>query len=419
MKHILVVEDSPMVLKVLKQFISQHDDLKPQFAETLGQATELIARATTPFFACLTDLSLPDGPNGEIVEFCLAKKIPTIVLTGSYNEENRKSLIARGVVDYVVKESRFAYEYAVKLLARLAKNEETHILVTDDSTTARAHLKKLLKTHLFQVSEAKDGQEAIAILEKNPHIKLLITDYNMPIMDGIALTKHVRRKMGNNQLIIIALSSESDRYLSARFIKNGASDFLKKPFIHEEFYCRIIHNLEERELLEKVQDYADRDHLTDLYNRRYFNTKAEKMIVENNNLGTTMSLCIMAIDNFNKINDELGHDCGDHLLIEFAKSLTSNIGMFVSARYGGGEFALLMPKLTAEKAAKLIDEFRDFTSTQAIPYRDKKFNFTLSAGICEIENSSFSSALASSYKSLRRAKKQGYNCVIHTNPAKQ
>ncbi len=417
MKHILVVEDSPMVLKVLKQFIAQHDDLKPQFAETLGQATELIARATTPFFACLADLGLPDAPNGEIVEFCLAKKIPTIVLTGSYNEENRKSLIARGVVDYVVKESRFAYEYAVKLLVRLTKNEETHVLITDDSVTARAHLRKLLKTHLFNVSEAKDGKEAITMLEKNPDIKLLITDFNMPNMDGIELTKYVRRKMGNDQLIIIALSSESDRYLSARFIKNGASDFLKKPFIHEEFYCRIMHNLEERELLEKVQDYADRDHLTELYNRRYFNKKAEEMITENQKIGTVMSLCLMGIDNFNELNDNLGHDCGDHLLIEFSKSLSKNIGMFISSRYGGGEFAILMPKLTAEKAARLADDFRDFISTQPIAYKNNKIDITLSAGVCEIENGDFSAALTSSYQCLRKAKKQGHNCVVHTNPA--
>ncbi len=417
MKHILVVEDSPMVLKVLKQFIAQHDDLKPQFAETLGHATELIARATTPFFACLADLGLPDAPNGEIVEFCLAKKIPTIVLTGSYNEENRKSLIARGVVDYVVKESRFAYEYAVNLLVRLTKNVETHVLITDDSVTARAHLRKLLKTHLYKVSEAKDGKEAIIMLEKNPDIKLLITDFNMPNMDGIELTKYVRRKMGNDQLIIIALSSESDRYLSARFIKNGASDFLKKPFIHEEFYCRIMHNLEERELLEKVQDYADRDHLTELYNRRYFNKKAEQMIAENKKVGVVMSLCLMGIDNFNELNDNLGHDCGDHLLIEFSKSLSKNIGMFVSSRYGGGEFAILMPKLTAEKAARLADDFRDFISTQPIAYKDNKIDITLSAGVCEIENGDFSAALASSYQSLRKAKKQGHNCVVHTNPA--
>ena len=417
MKHILVVEDSPMVLKVLKQFIAQHDDLKPQFAETLGQATELIARATTPFFACLADLGLPDAPNGEIVEFCLAKKIPTIVLTGSYNEENRKSLIARGVVDYVVKESRFAYEYAVKLLVRLSKNEATHVLITDDSVTARAHLRKLLKTHLFNVSEAKDGKEAITMLEKNPETKLLITDFNMPNMDGIELTKYVRRKMGNDQLIVIALSSESDRYLSARFIKNGASDFLKKPFIHEEFYCRIMHNLEERELLEKVQDYADRDHLTELYNRRYFNKKAEEMIAENQKIGTVMSLCLMGIDNFNELNDNLGHDCGDHLLIEFSKSLLKNIGMFVSSRYGGGEFAILMPKLTAEAAARLADDFRDFISTQPINYKDNKIDITLSAGVCEIENDDFSAALTSSYQSLRKAKKQGHNCVVHTNPA--
>ena len=90
--------------------------------------------------------------------------------------------------------------------------------------------------------------------------------------------------------------------------------------------------------------------------------------------------------------------------------------MFLSSRYGGGEFAVLMPKFTAEKAAKFTNEFRDFTSTQAISYRDGKVEITLSAGVCEIENDDFSSALASSYQSLRKAKKQGGNCVVHTNP---
>ena len=270
---------------------------------------------------------------------------------------------------------------------------------------------------MFNVCEAKDGKEAITVLEKNPDIQLLITDFNMPNMDGIELTKYVRRKMGNNQLRIIALSSESDRYLSARFIKNGASDFLKKPFIHEEFYCRIMHNLEEQELLQRVRDYADKDHLTELFNRRCFNKKAEKIIVKNNKIGATMALCMMGVDNYHETNEEQGHDCGDHLLLEFSKSLLTNLGMFTSSRYGGGEFAILMPKFTAEKAARLIDDFLDFISTQVINYKDQDINITISAGVCEIENNDFPAALETSYQSLRKAKKQGHNCVVHTNPA--
>lgn len=416
MKNILVVEDSPMVLKVIKQLIAPYSDLKPQFAETLSQATELIARATTPFFACLADLGLPDAPNGEIVEFCLAKKIPTIVLTGSYNEENRESLLARGVVDYVVKESRFAYEYAVKLLVRLKKNEDIHVLIADDSVAARAHLRKLLKTHLFKVSEASNGKEAIAILEQDPSIKLLITDFNMPGMDGIELTKHIRRKMANSGLIIIGLSAESDRYLSARFIKNGANDFLKKPFIHEEFYCRVIHNIEELELLEQVREYSDKDHLTELYNRRYFNQAAEKAILKGEKSGEPTSLAMIAIDNFNDINDTRGHDCGDHLLIAFAKILSESIGLFTCARYGGSEFAILMPNMRAEKAARLIDDFRDYISTQTINYAGKKLEITFSGGISQAESKDLSATLSNSYQCLRKAKKQGYNCVVHINP---
>ena len=96
------------------------------------------------------------------------------------------------------------------------------------------------------------------------------------------------------------------------------------------------------------------------------------------------------------------------------------MGMFVSSRYSGGEFAILMPKLTAEKAARLADNFRDFISSQSIDYNNREIDITLSAGVCEIEKGDFSAALTSNYQSLRKTKKQGHHYVVHnvvhTNP---
>ena len=74
----------------------------------------------------------------------------------------------------------------------------------------------------------------------NPDIKILITDYNMPRMDGFELVKTIRGKYEKTDLVIIGLSSDEDGSLSARFIKNGANDFLRKPFNHEEFFCSFV-----------------------------------------------------------------------------------------------------------------------------------------------------------------------------------
>jgi diguanylate cyclase (GGDEF)-like protein len=131
------------------------------------------------------------------------------------------------------------------------------------------------------------------------------------------------------------------------------------------------------------------------------------MIAKNQKTGSPMSLCLMDIDDFYELNDNINHDCGDHLLIDFSKSLLKNIRMFVSSRYGGGEFTMLMANLNAEKAARFTNDFRNFISTQPINHQNNKIDITLSAGVFEIDNDDFSTALTSCYQSLRKAKKTG------------
>ena len=121
MKTILVVEDSPMVMKIIKHVMGQNPHYQAVFAERFAQAQDCITQIGSDLFAAVVDLNLPDAPDGEIVDYCLSRKIPTVVLTGSFDATRREKLLAKGVVDYVTKEGRFSYVYVSNLLVRLIK----------------------------------------------------------------------------------------------------------------------------------------------------------------------------------------------------------------------------------------------------------------------------------------------------------
>jgi PleD family two-component response regulator len=86
--------------------------------------------------------------------------------------------------------------------------------------------------------------KALEILKANRDIGLMVTDYNMPDIDGFELTRRIRASIGSHELRIIGVSSSSNRLLSARFLKAGGNDFMLRPFIDEEFYCRVNQNLD-------------------------------------------------------------------------------------------------------------------------------------------------------------------------------
>ena len=102
---VLIVEDSSVILKVLKHLAKQSLQLEPIFATSMAQAKEIYEEHKHELFAGIIDLALPDAPNGEMVDFLLTEDFPVIVLTGSYDEIRREALVKQGVVDYVVKET--------------------------------------------------------------------------------------------------------------------------------------------------------------------------------------------------------------------------------------------------------------------------------------------------------------------------
>lgn len=420
MKKILIVEDSEMVMKIMRHLV--HASSLPYeavYATTLAQATALYEQYPQNFFAALVDLNLPDAPDGEVVDFVLSKKIPTIVLTGSYDEKRREQLFNKGIVDYVTKEGRYAYSKAIGMISRLEKNQHIKVLVVDDSDMSRKHMANLFRRHLFNVVEAVDGVDAIKVLLENPDIKLLITDYNMPKMDGFELVRNLRYKYDKTDLIMIGISGESSEALSAKFIKHGANDFLRKPFHPEEFYCRIIHNIESLELMEQITYNAQRDHLTGLFHRSYFFSAARELYKSAEEKAAPLSMAIINIDHFSDINEKHGNSWGDVALKYIASSLQTMLGRFLFARADSDDFYVLMPGLDHEKAAALLSRVKQLLAAEAYVINSETTHFYFSAGITSQMCQSLDQQIAKANIYLRHAKEAGGNMIVDDGDAEE
>lgn len=384
MKQILIVEDSSTVTKILKHLVAQHRNINALFADSLESGRLLFQQHKESIFAAIVDLHLPDAPAGETVDFFLAENIPVIVLTADFQEQKREALLNKGIVDYVVKESRFSYNYALRLVDRLARNQHIKILVAEDSKPARRYVCNLLKKHLFQVLEAENGLEALDVLNQHPDIKLLITDYHMPEMDGFSLTRSLRQNVDKSDLVIIGLSADGEGSLSARFIKNGANDFLKKPFNHEEFFCRIIHNIEEMELIEQIRETANRDYLTGVYNDHFFFNKCAELYQQAEKNNSSLALATVGIDRFASIRNDFGFDVAGEALRFVAQELEHAFQRFYLARLDGEIFALALPGLSNEQASTLLNRFREVVASMTIDlqqYEEDSLEVSISAGI--------------------------------------
>ena len=404
MRNILVIEDSPLVLKILAHLFRQEPDLEPVFCASLAEAEVMLETSAGLFFAAIVDLHLPDAPDGEIVDLVMRYRLPCIVLSGSYNEQRRDELLMKGVVDYVLKESQHSYEYAFRLLHRLDHNSHIKILIADDSNAQRRYIRHIIEPHHYQILEATDGRETLRLLAEQQDIDLLILDHSMPGVSGFELVKLLRQKFKLNELIIIGVSADPKGSLSAQFIKHGADDFLRKPFCPEELNCRVMNTLERRDLLQALQKAAEYDALTGLRNRRSFYERGMRMIQQAQQSGQHLSVAMLDIDHFKHINDGFGHASGDSALVVFAKAFASAFPDALIGRLGGEEFALLS-HLDAADLGATIDSLRQRCAT--LHYANGAPPLSFSAGIYRGEPEDLESLLHEADQRLYQAKQTG------------
>nr|WP_288454031.1 diguanylate cyclase [uncultured Pseudomonas sp.] len=404
MRNILVIEDSPLVLKILEHLFRHEPNLQPVFCASLAEAEMMLEASAELFFAAIVDLHLPDAPDGESVDLVMRYGLPCIVLSGSYNEKRRDELLLKGVVDYVLKESQHSYEYAFRLLHRLESNSHVKILVAEDSEATRNFIRHVLVPHRYQIIDAHDGDEALRILKEQPDVDMLVVDHSMPGISGFELVKLLRQKMKRNDLVILGLSADTKGSLSAMFIKHGADDFLRKPFCPEELTCRVMFTLERRDMLRALKKAAQYDALTGLNNRRAFYEQGIQQFQQAQRSGHNLSVAMLDMDLFKQINDEYGHAAGDAALIGFSRAFRAAFPDTLLGRLGGEEFAMVSPQ-DGESLRLALDELRE--QCRQVKYATSAPPLSFSAGIYHGAPEDLESLLHLADQQLYQAKRQG------------
>ncbi|GAB5381376.1 MAG: diguanylate cyclase [Aliiglaciecola sp.] len=406
---VLLIEDSEASMRVLKRVIGKAN-LDVVTASSLAEA-KIIFENTSPesYLCAVIDYTLPDAPDGEAIDYAINAFIPAVVITGRIDEDVRDHILSKNVVDYIPKQNAQIFEYLSRLLSRLEKNKQIGVLVVDDSRVSRSKMTSLLTRHNFITHSASGAKEALEILSDTPQIKLMITDQNMPDMSGIELVAEARKLYGKDELSIIGVSSDRSPALLARFIKSGANDYLTKPYCHEEFFCRIVQNVEHIEQIEAIRRAANSDYLTGLPNRRHFF----------NQVSTTMrrglecmSLALIDLDHFKSINDTYGHDYGDVVLKEVAKIITRHFSSFHVSRFGGEEFCIFLGNVEHQQAHQLLEAFRQDVENKVIRSRSLKHSCTLSIGLTSNADKKIETMLSVADEHLYKAKANGRNQVV-------
>ncbi|MDP2850316.1 MAG: diguanylate cyclase [Sulfuricurvum sp.] len=410
-ERILLVDDSKTLAKLISLKVKSELKIEIDVAYSLSEA-ELFSKKYSYTLAIL-DLNLPDAPNGEVVDVMLKKNIPSIVLTGSVDKEFRKVMLKKDIIDYIYKGGIHDIDYLIDIIKRLLKNRHHKVMVVDDSSVFRNQMKKMVGNLFFQVYALAHGEEALLILEENPDIKIIITDYNMPVMDGLELTKAVRKKYTKNQLSIFVLSSTEDSDVSAMFLKQGANDFINKPFSKEEFSCRLNNAIEALENIDTITHYSSRDFLTGLYNRRHFFTVMEPYFVEAVNRDEEFMTAMIDIDNFKSINESYGHDIGDQMIIHVSELLRSNVQyQDVVSRFTGDEFCLVLKETTREKSIEILERIRQrIALTPLVLASGEEVFLTVSIGAALEHDNSLNDTMSEADAQMHHAKTTGKNKV--------
>jgi diguanylate cyclase (GGDEF)-like protein len=409
-QRLLVVEDSKAIATVIKQ-IARSLKYEVVVAKSLAEVEQLLS-TDTDFFAATIDYALPDALDGEAIPCVLSYGIPSVVMTGKMDDETRQKILAQPVIDYIPKENSQAFLYLKRVLHWQQTNSNNTILVVDDSLSARNHIVELLKRRNFTVLTANNGVQAVEQLTQHKNIKMVITDLEMPEMDGIELTNEIRKQYSREQLAVIGISGASNGIHSARFIKNGADDFLRKPFCPEEFYCRITQNIESLNNIAKIQHAANTDYLTDLANRRTFFRSAELRVAEYIKRKVPYCLAVIDIDHFKQVNDNHGHDAGDQVLKVLALYMRKHFGSGLTARLGGEEFSVLLHGIDADQLYNKLDDFRREISVSSIPAGDMQIAISVSLGVVFDSEDSLSLQMNEADNAMYLAKENGRNQVV-------
>ena len=408
--NVLLLEQDEDYALFLKQFIESHLPVSVTLVHTTVNARRVLTSSPKKFFIGITSVLNVETTEFDKVNLLGEFQVPVIAIVNEFEDEMRDQLIKHHVIDYVVKDNQIESTYICDLISRIHKNRDITVLVVDDSKVSRFVIVRELILQQFKVLEAENGVEALALLQTNPDIKLVLVDNQMPNMDGYTFVSKARELYSKDQLSIIGLSTSNEARLTVKFLKAGANDFIVKPFNYEILLCRITQNLDMLDAVDYAKKLAYTDYLSGVNNRRYFFEQGEK-VMHSAAAEEAFTVMMFDIDFFKKINDQFGHDVGDRVIKNFASLLRTHFAEDIVARIGGEEFAVISTSTEYLFDLDYVDRFRALIEKQTLSVDDRNLKFTCSIGVCNIKGKSLDAMLRQADTYLYQAKLDGRNQI--------
>jgi two-component system, cell cycle response regulator len=262
------------------------------------------------------------------------------------------------------------------------------ILLAEDDPVTRMLMTRFLKKAGYEVDAVANGSEALDRMTRR-YYPMLVTDWEMPEMDGVSLCKAVRNLQMDGYVYALLLTARDSKEHIIAGLEAGADDYLIKPVHEPELIARLnagrrILNLEHslRVANQRNRILSITDALTGTYNRRYLMEQLPRELERCRRYGYPLSVLMCDIDHFKQINDACGHAAGDDVLQQFAaraqKSIRTNSDWI--ARYGGEEFLVVLPETGYEGAVAVAEKIRNVVATTPFATRTGHATVTASFG---------------------------------------
>jgi two-component system cell cycle response regulator len=313
------------------------------------------------------------------------------------------------------------------------------ILVVDDSRTQLEWVEQVLVREGFDVRTAVDGKEAIKRVRTDPP-DLVLLDMVLPDMDGLEVLRIVKARTDDQFIPVIILSVKADLDSKVAGLRIGADDFLAKPFAEAELLARCAAMLRIKKLQDelratqrKLEEQSITDGLTGLRNRRHFDERLHEEFGRAQRYSDPVSLIMLDLDHFKRVNDRYGHQTGDVVLRETSALIRASLrDPDIAARYGGEEFSVILPKTHVQGALAVAERiwraigaklFRHVLGEGPDVPPPVELRMTCSIGIAFFPSKDITSAdLLVRYadEALYQAKRSGRNsiCLFQAQPYK-
>lgn len=259
------------------------------------------------------------------------------------------------------------------------------VVLVEDDELVRRYVSLRLRREGYQVHEANNGLQALEIT-KHVSPDFVITDWEMPEMDGAMLCRHIRDKAFQNYVYIIMMTGETESVDLVAGLESGADDFISKPIVPRELVARLrtgerIHRLEARLRFE-----MSHDPLTSVLNRRAFDDVLHREVTRSRRYKCKLACVMFGLDGFADVNEQFGHLAGDFTLKMLAARFQQGLrATDYFCRYEQDRFVLLLPETDLAGAEILAQRLSEKLRDQKIEYGGHHIGVTACFGVAELD----------------------------------